>query len=828
MWAADAAARHVEERAASHAGEGLPREAARARRAQFEGWVSAFSMEVLPYSQLVPSVLPAIPRVSYTQMLSFFGTNFDPVRGVQPVGTAQLELISKAQGAPSNAWVPDSIRVIVDPRGRPLDPLFRDKPFPQQPAICLVDRHNRMILVGPGNLLTSVKVTAFLDSKLFPAVLDPQKPLLLEGTTAQTISTTGTGILYFADLLVSGTTTDTPIYINFSAVYVGPAGSQSETKTVYGSTRLFTVFEPPPPVIIIVPRVPMSPFLVGFLALLGVGAFMGLGLVIANGGRFFRTPAPRSDLPPVDLDARNDRLGITKKGDDAISFQPNPDSQYGGGGEEEEEVHRNYEDDGLDDEGNAVAAPSAAGFEPPPPIYNDSQLPGHGPAFNSAFDHLERQLFGIDNEEGDPAAARAAATRLERPDDPAIIEALRKSAIAEMRVREQRHELERRTLSVSLFGRELLRAPFAGRAMLLLRDATGIGAGDERRVIAQRRHLFPDETYRAAVQAIRAPSAAQMAKLNLITGGGGGGGAVAGAGAGGAATLSPFATATQIVQQSSAAQNTAHLEAAGKAAHAGAGAGKGAGAGLNTQAARTMQREARAERQREIWEAPSEPWQVTTRVVAKGARADMTVRVPAGAAGAAPAALADATRRPAPMPTALPAGVTFLSLASSAGTQVRALDAKGGPAAVAAAAGAGVDEDGVGAGAEKGEARGRPPRARSGRGGGAAWEAGKGEGERESRESLSLDDDDAASALSGLSRRSKLSQAPSQARRAAEKQAAPTPARVAMPWELPGAVQSPRSASPARSVASGATRASADSFVSRDGARSKRRVAEPA
>jgi len=193
----------------------------------------SFTGQVFPFSQLVPGVLPNVPRVTYQSILKFFGTNFDPVAGVQYLTSSVQEGTSKQDGPPTLQFFPSRIHVLVDPRGIPLKPLYAGYPFPQQPVISLIDRHNRLFVQG--NVLKDIKVVAFIDPLIFPEVSSLVKPLKLTGQTQFFFTATGSGTISFFDLGVSLPVKN--LFINFTATYV----TTGTTTLVHGATRPFEV-----------------------------------------------------------------------------------------------------------------------------------------------------------------------------------------------------------------------------------------------------------------------------------------------------------------------------------------------------------------------------------------------------------------------------------------------------------------------------------------------------------------------------------------------------------------------------------------------------------
>ena len=446
---------------------------------------------VYPYSQLVPGVLPQVPRVTYPIMLRHFGTNFDgsPGAGVQPmeVPTVQ-EIQSSATGPPNVAFVPSMVRVVVDPRGTPRQPLYRTAPFPQQPCVVLSDRHGRML--GAGNLLKDVRVTAFLDPERYPprSASNPT-PIALGGTLTQTIPASGDGFAFFTDLAVSRPVEN--LVINFTAFFTT---SLSVVISVPGATRPFTVYEPPPIIIIPIPRVPMPPAVVVALTLFGIFGTTGLFVAYARGCTWCRTPAPRSDIPPEDLEARRLRaLGGKEPGDDALSFAANRDLEPADN--DAEALTFEQEEARIKREADMAAAAELARRTalPPPPVYGEAQLPGFGPSFRQAFDFIERQLQGIDDTDTGAATEAQVAgyvERYQRTDEPDVLAAKRDAALKQQRDREARAELARKRLAITFNGREVLRLDQAGAVAQTVIDAIDVQGAARRRAMAAEQNFI--------------------------------------------------------------------------------------------------------------------------------------------------------------------------------------------------------------------------------------------------------------------------------------------------------------------------------------------------
>lgn len=430
----------------------------------------SFSSQVFPFSQLVPGVLPNVPRVTYQSMLKFFGTNFDPKAGVQYLTSSVQEGTSKQDGPPTLQFLPHRVHVLVDPRGIPLKPLYAGYPFPQQPVISLVDRHNRLFVQG--NVLKDIKVVAFIDPLIFPEVSSSVKPLKLTGQTQFLFTATGSGTIPFFDLGVS-----LPIknfFINFTATYV----TTGATTLVHGATRPFEVFLEPPVIYIPPPYVPMHPILVAFLGLLGVSAFAGSCILASRLGTFYSTPAPRSDFALYKEKDGKNMLSET-------SLRPR-------------NVDREGDEDDTETESSDVQVENvdpSDKFQPPVPLYNESSLPGFGPSFTEAIDYVERQLRGIDDTVGDPEGAHKAAMRFEKSEEPNVLSAKKEMILRELKNKDRRNELANKSLSLKIAGKKI-EFKNAGKVALALRDITGIGGAEDRKLQAQREVIYPNPEFR--------------------------------------------------------------------------------------------------------------------------------------------------------------------------------------------------------------------------------------------------------------------------------------------------------------------------------------------
>ena len=430
----------------------------------------SFTGQVFPFSQLVPGVLPNVPRVTYQSILKFFGTNFDPVAGVQYLTSSVQEGTSKQDGPPTLQFFPSRVHVLVDPRGIPLKPLYAGYPFPQQPVISLIDRHNRLFVQG--NVLKDIKVVAFIDPLIFPDVSSLVKPLKLTGQTQFLFTATGSGTISFFDLGVSLPVKN--LFINFTATYV----TTGATTLVHGATRPFEVFLEQPVIYIPPPYVPMHPILVAFLGLLGVSAFGGSCILASRLGTFYSTPAPRSDFALYKEKEGKNMLNET-------SLRPR-------------NVDREGEDDDAETESSDVQVENvdpSEKFQPPVPLYNESSLPGFGPSFSEAIDYVERQLRGIDDTVGDPTGAHTAAMRFEKSEEPNVLAAKKEMILRELKNKDKRNELANMSVSVKIAGKKIA-FKNAGKVALAIRDITGFGGVEDRKLKAQREVIYPNPEFR--------------------------------------------------------------------------------------------------------------------------------------------------------------------------------------------------------------------------------------------------------------------------------------------------------------------------------------------
>jgi hypothetical protein len=431
----------------------------------------SFSGQTFPFSQLVPGVLPNVPRVTYQSMLKFFGTNFDPVAGVQYLTPSIQEGTSKQDGPPTLQFFPSRVHVLVDPRGIPLKPLYAGYPFPQQPVISLIDRHNRLFVQG--NVLKDIKVVAFIDPLIFPDASKEINPLKLTGQTQFLFTATGSGTISFFDLGISLPVKK--LFINFTATYVTTGASV----LVHGATRPFDVFLEPPVIYIPPPYVPMHPILVAFLGLLGISAFGGSCILFSRLGTFYSTPSPRSDFA----------LYKEKVGKDMLSDNSLRSRNMGRDGDDDEDTETEATDVEIEN------IDPAEKFQPPVPLYNESNLPGFGPSFAEAINYVERQLRGIDDTEGDPTGAHLAAMRFEKSEEPVILAAKKEMILRELKNKDRRNELANKSVSVKIAGKKIA-FKNAGKVALAIRDITGFGGAEDRRLQAQREVIYPNPEFR--------------------------------------------------------------------------------------------------------------------------------------------------------------------------------------------------------------------------------------------------------------------------------------------------------------------------------------------
>ena len=258
-----------------------------------------------PRYDLVDLLAPGIPRGDFAAGLA--GLAYDAGRGpifLQPGASADTSTFGRGPpDKPSGYLVPAGLRVLVDPRGTPRNPLVRDAPFPIQPILDLVDRHGRHVAQWQG----SVEVSAFIDASLFPAELfaagspspSPTKgpllgthytepsvlqlqlypenmlvqlravPLTLQGKTAATLDP-ATGLASFSNLYVTRIVRG--LIINFTAVFT--TKQLNMRITLNGASRPFDVLPPPPQPLVLITRFILPPGVTYFLIALAAAALI--------------------------------------------------------------------------------------------------------------------------------------------------------------------------------------------------------------------------------------------------------------------------------------------------------------------------------------------------------------------------------------------------------------------------------------------------------------------------------------------------------------------------------------------------------------------------
>ncbi len=120
-------------------------------------------------------ILTEVPRVGLRELLEDAGLQYDNATGPQylPPGATMdvstcgdiTQNCNRGENAlPTNVFTPAAVNVVVEPRGTPAAPLFRDQPVPIPPVVELVDRHGRHVSKWDGDLT----VTLFIDRNIFP------------------------------------------------------------------------------------------------------------------------------------------------------------------------------------------------------------------------------------------------------------------------------------------------------------------------------------------------------------------------------------------------------------------------------------------------------------------------------------------------------------------------------------------------------------------------------------------------------------------------------------------------------------------------------------
>jgi hypothetical protein len=121
-------------------------------------------------------ILPEVPRVGLRELLEDSGLVYDNATGplylapgasfdVSTCGETATTCNRGEPALPSDRFTPTAINVVVEPRGTPEAPLFRDAVIPISPVVELVDRHGRHVSKWEGDMLVSV----FIDKDLYPA-----------------------------------------------------------------------------------------------------------------------------------------------------------------------------------------------------------------------------------------------------------------------------------------------------------------------------------------------------------------------------------------------------------------------------------------------------------------------------------------------------------------------------------------------------------------------------------------------------------------------------------------------------------------------------------
>jgi len=311
-------------------------------------------------------------------MLLYFGLNYDLDRGIKFLTDATIDTNSDP---PSSVFQPAAVKVVQDPRGEPAKPLYMGVTFPIQPKAILVDRHGRMV----NSFVREMKIQAAIDENIFPNDLD--NPLTLTGFRNPTISPI-TGFATWDDLEI--TAVIDRIFLNFSSVYITPF---NQRLVLTGTSRFFSVLEPPPRPVEVYIRIPLHPALVAFLALLGASMLGVTAFSWTTILKWLHTTKAKAELDP----RRRKRFhrGDQNKGKDdgGVAYMPNKDLDKDDN--EEEQMNDSDEEAQVTEEENVVA------IEPPPPLYSDKNIPGIGPAFITAFGQLENQLQELDDDEID-------------------------------------------------------------------------------------------------------------------------------------------------------------------------------------------------------------------------------------------------------------------------------------------------------------------------------------------------------------------------------------------------------------------------------------------
>jgi hypothetical protein len=223
----------------------------------------------------------------------------------------------------------------------------------------------------------------------------------------------------------------------------------------------------------------MHPILVAFLGLLGISAFGGSCILFSRLGTFYSTPSPRSDFA----------LYKEKAAKDVLSDNSLRSRNMGRDGDDDEDVETEATDVEVEN------VDPAEKFQPPVPLYNESNLPGFGPSFAEAINYVERQLRGIDDTEGDPTGAHMAAMRFEKGEEPVILAAKKEMILRELKNKDRRNELANKSVSVKIAGKKIA-FKNAGKVALAIRDITGFGGAEDRRLQAQREVIYPNPEFR--------------------------------------------------------------------------------------------------------------------------------------------------------------------------------------------------------------------------------------------------------------------------------------------------------------------------------------------
>lgn len=361
--------------------------------------------------------LSALPRVGLGDVL---GSLLPVLTAIAPLEDAYVDPYA---APPSPFLSPVGVAVVQPPAGTPAAPLWAGSPFAIQPTIALVDRHGRLVTQVDGVVLRVVAAVVADD-------LPPEQHGAVVLTGATVVRTNGTeGVVTFADLGVAAAPngTTSTLRLAFNCTY--RAGVTVATLT--GVTAPFVLLPPPVVPVVVVPREPLNPWVVGCLFVAGLAAVVAgvwCGLRVA---RRWHTPARVVDagLAAAAVAARA-RKGAAADGNagDTIAIDgagtsddEEPGDADGATGGSTESVGGSSGGDPTAVTAVAAGAPSAttrgrrvsalmrrlgATAAAAPPV-SSASLPGVGPAFAAA---VQRTLDALAHVEAPPPPVSAPAS----------------------------------------------------------------------------------------------------------------------------------------------------------------------------------------------------------------------------------------------------------------------------------------------------------------------------------------------------------------------------------------------------------------------------------